>query len=70
MYWSCSDFSGPRVATARNKPSRQGQGGHMAGQNGSPDAPNADQLGRKPRDIYVRDLRLGRGMEVATRAFR
>jgi error-prone DNA polymerase len=30
----------------------------------------ADGLGRKPRDIYIPDLRLGSGIKVPTRNFR
>ena len=37
---------------------------------GGPDQRAADGLGRKPRDIYIPDLRLGSGIKVPTRSFR
>lgn len=43
---------------------------HGAEQRASPDTQDAKHLGRKPRDIYVRDLRLGSGIKVPTRDFR
>jgi error-prone DNA polymerase len=33
-------------------------------------AAGGDELGRKPRDIYIPDLRLGSGIKVPTRDFR
>jgi error-prone DNA polymerase len=37
---------------------------------GGPDRGAADGLGRKPRDVYMPDLRLGSGIKVPTRNFR
>jgi error-prone DNA polymerase len=43
--------------------------GDEAKHGGGPD-PGRDALGRKPRDIYIPDLRLGSGIKVQTRDFR
>ena len=37
---------------------------------GGTDQGAADGLGRKPRDIYIPDLRLGSGIKVPIRNFR
>ena len=34
-----------------------------------PDQRTVDELGRKPRDIYILDLRFGSGIKVPTRTF-
>jgi error-prone DNA polymerase len=44
--------------------------GDEAKHGGGPEALAADGLGRKPRDIYIPDLRLGSGIKVPTRNFR
>jgi error-prone DNA polymerase len=44
--------------------------GDEAKHGGGPDARAVDGLGRKPRDIYIPDLRLGSGIKVPTRDFR
>jgi error-prone DNA polymerase len=44
--------------------------GDEARHGGVPDQRAADRLGRKPRDIYIPDLRLGSGIKVPTRNFR
>jgi error-prone DNA polymerase len=41
-----------------------------ANHRGGPEQRAADGLGRKPRDIYIPDLRLGTGIKVPTRHFR
>ena len=43
--------------------------GDEAKHGGGPDTRGA-ALGRKPRDIYIPDLRLGSGIKVQTRDFR
>jgi error-prone DNA polymerase len=48
-------------------PSRPGRGDE-ARHGGGPD--QRDAFGRKPRDIYIPDLRLGSGIKVQTRDFR
>jgi error-prone DNA polymerase len=42
--------------------------GDEAKQGGSPD--QRDDLGRRPRDIYIPDLRIGSGIKIPTRDFR
>jgi error-prone DNA polymerase len=44
--------------------------GDEARHGGVPEQRAADGLGRKPRDIYIPDLRLGSGIKVPTRNFR
>jgi error-prone DNA polymerase len=44
--------------------------GDEAKHGGGPDQRAADELGRKPRDIYIPDLRLGSGIKVLTRSLR
>ncbi len=44
--------------------------GDEAKHGGGPEQQAADGLGRKPRDIYIPDLRLGSGIKVPTRNFR
>jgi error-prone DNA polymerase len=44
--------------------------GDEAKHGSGPDARAVDGLGRKPRDIYIPDLRLGSGIKVQTRSLR
>jgi error-prone DNA polymerase len=44
--------------------------GDEAKHGGGSDQRTADGLGRKPRDIYIPNLRLGSGIKVPTRNFR
>jgi error-prone DNA polymerase len=50
-------------------PLRTGRGDE-AKHGGSPDQRDDKTLGRKPRDIYIPDLRLGSGIKIPTRDFR
>jgi error-prone DNA polymerase len=50
-------------------PLRTGRGDE-AKHGGSPDSRDDKALGRKPRDIYIPDLRLGSGIKIPTRDFR
>jgi error-prone DNA polymerase len=50
-------------------PLRTGRGDE-AKHGGSPDQRDDKALGRKPRDIYIPDLRLGSGIKIPTRDFR
>ena len=60
-----------RLVGERNEPFPVPHGrGDETTHRGGPDQGAADGLGRKPRDVYIPDLRLGTGIKVPTRNFR